>query len=791
MFGMAAPKPKADTRAIKFGEQLSFDGTDPSAKQLQAARDQQGTGRKGTSAGQSDADEGLFGERDDSPKLFSRRTPADTIPESPLYVVHNLSAEKLRHVVDLGGLAAPSLAIARGDIGLGNFGEISLIGAPSMADPRGRGMKAFNADVYSPRQPRAQFDLNREGMKKLDAVLGEARDMGTEVSSELYDDKISREGLDATASSKVTQLAYLRTKNDAPKVILRKQEPLPAALRKFKGNRYWDILQQPGFEQSALAAEKEALAALPDDLRGKVYDRHVVVEDGVERLVQRHLDDAARRVAKANSPSEVDVWSTETQIRKRMDKKGREEAYRYWVQANFGRVLGAKFFRNEAGRRKPYQMDEIVREMTRTLRDGEGFNYGTGSVRSMVARPFKSVTAIKDARRSIVTDKEMAAIKDEANNELFALADKFAPYHASGKDFGWGDIFSEFLKDLAKGSIREWQTGIGRDGPIFNSPAPPELIADARAFLDKLRDLPTEYFEIKAQRAVALSEFTAALVPKNAPKDAVDALKAAGLEVVRYDQTDGNGRRDALQKVLPRVAFARRVVGQTPFYSATLRATEGIAQERGNGLQWLAMLRKQPGVKEEVQRAPVAHAAFQRSPDAIVREGVRSNHLQVPQERDCLHGGIVLEDWQQYRLPDRFERIGDGATALGLALGGKARIGLDPAPGAFAEPGPGSGGALAMAMTVLHVDSHLPVGDGFARHDGTSVLVTEIPLVSARSGQHLRLHPPGKTITPLAPASSRATPGLRLEPAANLADGAGQDGCRSTMAATWSASPPF
>ncbi|MBK8908104.1 MAG: hypothetical protein IPM60_09390 [Rhodospirillales bacterium] len=46
-----------------------------------------------------------------------------------------------------------------------------------------------------------------------------------------------------------------------------------------------------------------------------------------------------------------------------------------------------------------------------------------------------------------------------------------------------------------------------------------------------------------------------------------------------------------------------------------------------------------------------------------------------------VHDGIVLEDRQQHRLPDRLERIGDGAAALGLALGGKARIGLDPASG--------------------------------------------------------------------------------------------------------------
>ena len=76
-------------------------------------------------------------------------------------------------------------------------------------------------------------------------------------------------------------------------------------------------------------------------------------------------------------------------------------------------------------------------------------------------------------------------------------------------------------------------------------------------------------------------------------------------------------------------------------------------------------------------------------------KGVRIDHLQVAQERDRLHRGVVLEDRQQHRLPDRFERIGDGAAALGLALGGKARIGLDSPPGALTEPGPGSGGALA------------------------------------------------------------------------------------------------
>ena len=179
-----------------------------------------------------------------------------------------------------------------------------------------------------------------------------------------------------------------------------------------------------------------------------------------------------------------------------------------------------------------------------------------------------------------------------------------------------------------------------------------------------------------------------------------------------------------------------------------------------------------------MQRAPVAHPPLQRPADAVVGEGVGIGHLQMAQERDRLHGGVALEDRQQHRLPHRGERIGNGAPALGLALGRQAGIGVDAASGALAEPGPGGGGALAVTKSVLHVRSHLLVGDGSARHVGTSVWTTEIPVVPARSGQHPRHHPPRRTIAPPAPAYGRATPALRLEPAANLVVGAGHDGCR-------------
>lgn len=61
---------KEQRRAL---EQPDLAGTAPSAKQLQASRDQQGTGRKGAAARQKDADEGIFAERNTGPTLFAQR----------------------------------------------------------------------------------------------------------------------------------------------------------------------------------------------------------------------------------------------------------------------------------------------------------------------------------------------------------------------------------------------------------------------------------------------------------------------------------------------------------------------------------------------------------------------------------------------------------------------------------------------------------------------------------------------------------------------------------------------
>jgi len=151
--------------------------------------------------------------------------------------------------------------------------------------------------------------------------------------------------------------------------------------------------------------------------------------------------------------------------------------------------------------------------MTKKLRGGEGFDYGPGSIRSAYAKRFKNIKEIQKARDRIVTDKEMDAIREESSDKLVNLLDELRPsYKFDGDSFGYMDDASSAIAEGSRG-LRE----------AFD--LTPEMRVKVDEYIDYLRKLPTEYFEAKMQRAVSLSEFTAAVVPKGTEQELVDALK--------------------------------------------------------------------------------------------------------------------------------------------------------------------------------------------------------------------------------------------------------------------------
>lgn len=474
-------------------------------------------------------------------RKYAQMDPANMV------VQHNLSVANLLHADRMRGLAVPSIAIANVDYPLDGFGDITLIGAPDMVDPKkDRSAKTFNADVYSPRYPTVRYKLNSKAMKAAWKKLEQASaDLGHVLSGEIDNGEVERNGMSAFRDSTAAQLQFLREQGS--NVELPQVEPktdytlLVPELSGMMVDSY-SVNNLPEVRDAVNLAihrtiEKVAAAA-PDidlaDFRENFYDR----DGSIRRSV---IDQIRLEIQDRRNPG-VDKYSARRAVRDAI--KGHEKEFAEWVENNFGDVIAEERIVTETAsgdlKLLPHTLDNVVKVMKAGLRDGEDFNYGVGSIRSKVAKQFKSVKDIQANRDKLIPADAMDALKDEVNEEFVALAGVFGQYEdpAVSNSFGWLDIFSERLKEMA-------DTG-GRY-PYGNN-VPAEVIQAGRDFLEKLANMPTEYFEAKIQRAVGLDEFKAAVIPNDTPQEARNVLMYSRVPVVEYDPNVEGSRAAAIRK---------------------------------------------------------------------------------------------------------------------------------------------------------------------------------------------------------------------------------------------------
>lgn len=454
-----------------------------------------------------------------------------------LVAVHNTTAEKLRLAADLGGFAVPSMAIIRSGVSrFTGFGDITLLARPGMVDPKkDKAAKVFNADVYSPRFPTVRFKLDD---KKLDAawkkLAAESKEMGHVLSSELDADEIEKNGLKEFEDAATVKMAFLKSKGIKPTVAFRDMGELAPELKAFKGSR-WEIADNPDFKKAVADDLRRTFKEFPDVLADQLDEEGNALSGPVNR--------AAERVALFHKP-EVDRYATGRALDEQIEKAGLTKEFKAWVSDTFSSVIKSKVVRDynertDTVRLLPYDLDTVTRIMKRELRDGEGFDYGVGSIRSNVAKQFKSLADISADSRSIVTPEAMEALKKEVNAEFEVLANELRPFYKfEANRFGYLDEVSTAMKELALFHGRKWAENF-KDTPA-------DLMRRIGTFLTKLGTMPTEYFEAKVQRGVKLNEFAAAVIPSDTPEDVRELLTTQGLTLVEYPRSDENARATAL-----------------------------------------------------------------------------------------------------------------------------------------------------------------------------------------------------------------------------------------------------
>lgn len=109
-------------------------------------------------------------------KKFSLSQPVEKVGD--LVAVHNLSFEKIRGNIELGGIPAPSIAVTKGEMGHQAFGEITLVFKSDTIDPMLDSRNdVFSAEAYTSRFPDIEVKINDKELKNIAKRIGTSASM--------------------------------------------------------------------------------------------------------------------------------------------------------------------------------------------------------------------------------------------------------------------------------------------------------------------------------------------------------------------------------------------------------------------------------------------------------------------------------------------------------------------------------------------------------------------------------------------------------------------------------------
>lgn len=511
-------------------------------------------------------------------------------PEKNLVVQHNISDRGLANAHKLGGLPAPSLAIAHKDSPLTGFGDISLVAHPSMVDPKAK-VPLFDTDVYSPRYPRAKRKINERATRQLEQELKphleetnrlELRSFGAhEVLRDLEREQPEDFAQKRHGAAAALGLSYLRSKGEnveKPPVPMREIQSRFTwskhlqGLEDFKPSEYahYSPEEKKRIADSAsraidLAAQEQGAekGLTPDQIQklaqrkkvaadlGEMQDGNYVPhpdDNAVDNYTAKDILHDFHNAGKMEPARHQEDVTADAVLERVKDDPG----FKQYLRDKLGPLQGDEYIEvGESGRKVPHTMENVLRVLTSKIRGGEESAFGgLGQVRAAGSKQFRSLDQAKQEGGRLVSKQKMEEAKKENKEHFGRLVSELTPHHTSFKDgknaFGRYDNAAGVVQDFLK--LKSVDRALAASG-YKPGDVPEPVKAQIRQFAQELTTMPTEYFEAKPQRAVGLHEFRGAAVPHDASPETLDVLRQHGLRVEPYKRGDEEDRKRAIQKL--------------------------------------------------------------------------------------------------------------------------------------------------------------------------------------------------------------------------------------------------
>ena len=478
--------------------------------------------------------------------------------------VHALHPEKLRYAdTEHGGhILAPSIGVVSSKHPDTGFGPIVLVTPKDMVDPKRT--PVFAADIKSPRHPRGQYEADRKGVKAVEDWLRPHHEAVSRKGDHLdLENSIKWGGTELDRHIRPGLMhAFLKEKGIEPPVATRARKLSHGflnhssiseyvAAKGGKVNRYMDEGSPEHKEFSAVVdnamkatakyygdGDSEMEKEFYNDWKSRHFNEDGSLDLGSTDMFARDLNQG--------TSTEVDHYQTEENLHNHIEDNGLEPEFRKWAETKLKPALGRKFFYAEtrSGNQKkvPYTTSNVLKELTKGVRNLEGGNWGLASARAMGAKKFSSIEELKRWGPRLLSRDEFESRKGAEEAELYHLA-----ANHQKADGSKGGISSDTLSDIIGESYKKGNS-IGRELNLRGIDAHPDWIQRVQNLKRDLVDSPTHYFEAKPQRAVHLSEFRGAVVPDD-DVESEQLLRSHGLHVEKYPRNDAEKRGEAIRRI--------------------------------------------------------------------------------------------------------------------------------------------------------------------------------------------------------------------------------------------------
>lgn len=479
-----------------------------------------------------------------------------------MFGMHNISVDKLRKAIKQGGFAAPSMGVVDSKNGIySDYGEITLIPkAEKLAKRTGKNAGTFTADAWTPTYPQVERIMNKQGEKAFNTDMNEK--LG-DVDNGIYSN--IRESWKGYLSSGDVRDGlywhYLFDKGMNPETIYQSgkydSDTTNEVMRiSANGNKidYTDkevaeliqLMNKATGKDNDVDAQREKLKARiasaekqGNHLLVALKKKRLAELEGVENfyIAADFVNDVVRNNRKNGK---VDVYDTMSAAKKKVeDDKKLSTDFPSWLDKKTEKYGVEEMLYNgttPSGKPKyiPNTIDNAVKLMKKQGVAGGYTAFGSelGVFIAKNSPEVNTLAAMKNAKDKLIPfgDERHNQIKDKISKEFLELSDEIRA--GSDNRFMFDDSGVARMVELAdhKGNEKEYLK------KAYNVEVSDEWMDRYNKLLDTIKkDYKVFYFETKFMRPYGLDEFEKAIVPKDTPKDVVDALKKAGIDLHTYE----------------------------------------------------------------------------------------------------------------------------------------------------------------------------------------------------------------------------------------------------------------